>query len=82
PEAIRLLREGGVLYAPGIAAACGAALLQNTRQESDKRLRTGMKAILDAVWEESLRIPRQELTSAAYIAAFEPIAQTMLAQGI
>ncbi len=82
PEAARLLRETGILYIPGIAAACGASILRTAAREPGKRLRTGMERLLDTIWEEALRAPRQDLTAAAHIAAFEPIARAMVEQGI
>ncbi|MCD8322429.1 MAG: hypothetical protein LUC89_06050 [Oscillospiraceae bacterium] len=82
PKAVRLLREAGALYVPSVAAACGAALAQSDSQEPGKRLRIGARAVLNRIWEEALSAPRRDLTAASYIAAFEPIAQAMLEQGV
>ncbi|MCD7844776.1 MAG: hypothetical protein LUG57_02800 [Oscillospiraceae bacterium] len=82
PEAVRLLREAGALYVPSVAAACGAALLHSDPPEPGRRLRAGIRAVLARLWETARPAPPQDLTAAAYSAAFQSIAQATLEQGV
>lgn len=95
PEAIRIFREAGVLYAPGKAANAGGVatsgleMSQNsmrlswTREEVDRRLRQIMRDIHQSCLEAAARFGFPgDYAVGANIAGFLKVADAMIDQGV
>jgi glutamate dehydrogenase (NADP+) len=95
PEAIGVLQEAGVAYAPGKASNAGGVatsaleMSQNSRRETwtaeevDRQLRGIMQNIFKTCSETAARYGREgDLVAGANIAGFIKVADAMLAQGI
>ena len=95
PEGIRVFAEAGVAFAPGKAANAGGVatsaleMQQNASRDSwsfeytEKRLAEIMRHIHDTCYETAERYGRPgDYVAGANIAAFEIVAEAMLAQGL
>lgn len=95
PQAIHLLQENHILYAPGKASnaggvACsGLEMSQNSMryswsaQEVDEKLQAIMENIYTTVAKTAKEYDHEDnFVIGANIAGFEKVAQAMLAQGI
>ena len=95
PEAINILRDNGVMYAPGKAANAGGVatsgleMVQNysglhwTSDEVDRRLQTIMKNIHDNCIHAAQKYnSNNDYMSGANIAGFIKVADSMIAQGL
>ena len=95
PEAIRLFREAGILFAPAKAANAGGVavsaleMTQNSMrctwsfEKVDTRLQSIMTGIFHQIYDTSVEcgVPG-DLVAGANIAGFRKVAAAMLAQGI
>ena len=95
PEAIRLLREAGVLFGPGKAANAGGVatsaleMQQNATRDTwsfeytEQRLAEIMESVHDrcAATAEEYGVPG-DYVSGANIAGFTQVADAMIAQGV
>jgi glutamate dehydrogenase (NADP+) len=95
PEAVQVLRDAGVAFAPGKAANAGGVatsaleMQQNASRDSwtfehtEQRLTEIMKHIHDTCYETAERYGAPgNYVVGANIAGFEPVAEAMLAQGL
>ncbi len=95
PEAINLLRDNGVIYAPGKAsnaggvATSGLEMVQNysgshwTSEEVDRRLKIIMKSIHDSCLHAATKYSHdKDYMAGANIAGFLKVADSMIAQGV
>ncbi len=95
PEAINVLRDNGVMYAPGKAsnaggvATSGLEMVQNysgshwTSEEVDRRLQVIMKNIHDnCLYAAEKYSTQNDYMSGANIAGFIKVADAMIAQGL
>ena len=95
PEAVSILRDNGVMYAPGKAsnaggvATSGLEMVQNysgshwTSDEVDRRLQTIMKNIHDSCLHAAQTYnSNNDYMSGANIAGFIKVADSMIAQGL
>lgn len=95
PEAINVLRDNGVMYAPGKAsnaggvATSGLEMVQNysgshwTSEEVDKRLQMIMRNIHDGCLHATQKYnSNNDYMSGANIAGFTKVADAMIAQGL
>jgi glutamate dehydrogenase (NADP+) len=95
PEAVRLLREGGVAFGPGKAANAGGVatsaleMQQNASRDSwtfaytEERLAEIMRHIHDTCHATAERYGRPgDYVLGANVAGFELVAEAMLAQGV
>lgn len=95
PEAINILKENGVIYAPGKAsnaggvATSGLEMVQNysgihwSSQEVDKKLQNIMRNIHDSCLHAASNYStKNDYMAGANIAGFIKVADAMLAQGI
>jgi len=95
PDAIQILKENGVIYAPGKAsnaggvATSGLEMVQNysgshwSSEEVDKRLQIIMKNIHDSCLHAATKYSyKNDYMSGANIAGFIKVADAMLAQGV
>ena len=86
--AARTLAGSGTLFVPAFAAGAGGAALAlgpqaPTLWDAERRLRAAMEAVFRALWAESERAGHPgELLSAAYTAAFRPLAAALLSRGV
>lgn len=95
PEAINILRDNGVMYAPGKAsnaggvATSGLEMVQNysgshwTSEEVDRRLQMIMRNIHDSCLHAAQKYnSNNDYMSGANIAGFIKVADSMIAQGL
>ncbi len=95
PEAVSIMRDNGVMYAPGKAsnaggvATSGLEMVQNysgshwTSDEVDRRLQTIMKNIHDSCLHAAQTYnANNDYMSGANIAGFIKVADSMIAQGL
>src|SRR5690625_1888776 len=95
PEAVRLLQESGVLFAPGKAANAGGVatsaleMQQNATRDSwsfeytDERLQGIMENIFESCAETAAKYDHEhDYVVGANIAGFKKVANAMLAQGV
>ena len=95
PDAIHILKDNGVIYAPGKAsnaggvATSGLEMVQNysgshwTSEEVDKRLQIIMRNIHDGCLHAATKYSfKNDYMSGANIAGFIKVADAMLAQGV
>ncbi|MCE7079542.1 NADP-specific glutamate dehydrogenase [Streptomyces sp. ST2-7A] len=95
PDAVELLREAGVLFAPGKAANAGGVatsaleMQQNASRDSwsfeytEERLEEIMRHVHDTCFETAERYGRPgDYPAGANIAGFELVADAMVAQGL
>lgn len=88
--AARILAGSGALYAPAIAAGAGGTIMAwrqretpLTRWEADRQLRAAMEEVFRTVRGECLRMGRErDMARGARAAAFQRIAETLLAKGL